>query len=170
MRLPNLPARRPPLTALFALALALPAGRVEAQDDDGYRIGLTVGGTSTIAVVLERMEGRRGLELTMGTWSFRNVSFSAVVKGYLGPSAFRPAIGAGLWALASFSAADGERRGMALLARFPIGFDWRVASGNYVGLEVGVTRALWIRRADFSELSPSPRLVPIPGFSYRVAP
>ena len=133
-------------------------------------MGLTVGGTSTLAVVLERIDGRRGLELTVGTWSFRNVSVSAVAKAYLGPSAFRPVLGGGLWALAALSAPEGERKGVALLARFPIGFDWRVASGNYLGMDVNVTRALWIRRADFSELPPSPRLVPIPGLSYRVMP
>jgi hypothetical protein len=169
MPLPK-PCPRPRLlVALGLLALAVPGARAEAQDD-GYRMGLTVGGTSTIAVVLERIDGRRGLELSVGTWSFRNLSVSAVAKAYLGPSAFRPVLGAGVWALAGLTAAEGERKGAALLARFPIGFDWRVASGNYLGLDVSVSRALWIRRADFSELAPSPRLVPIPGLSYRIMP
>ena len=158
------------LAGLLVLALSGPAAEAAAQDDDGYRFGLVVGGTSTLAVVVERIEGRAGLELTLGTWSFRNVSVSAVAKTYLGPSAFRPTLGAGLWAIAGLSAAEGERKGVAVLARFPIGFDWRVASGNYVGLEVDVTRALWVRRADFSDLPPSPRLVPIPGLSYRFMP
>jgi hypothetical protein len=157
------------LPALIALALTCAAGRADAQED-GYRFGLSVGGTSTLAVVVERIDGRRGLELTVGTWSFRNVSVSAVAKAYLGPSAFRPALGAGLWTIAALSAPEGERRGVAVLARFPIGFDWRVAPDNYVGLDIGVTRALWIRRADFSDLPVSPRLIPIPGLSYRFMP
>jgi hypothetical protein len=161
-------------TTPFALCLALAVGTfprpLHGQQEDGYRFGVIVGGTSVLAVVLERLEGRRGLELTVGTWSFRNVSLSGVVKGYLGPSAFRPAIGAGLWTVVGVRPPEGERKGVAVLARFPIGFDWRIASGNYLGLEVDVNRALWIRRADFSDLPPSPRLVPIPGLSYRIMP
>jgi hypothetical protein len=155
------------------LGLLLPligADPASAQDEEGYRFGLSLGGTSTLAVVIERMDGRRGLELTVGTWSFRNLSVSTVGKVYLGPSAFRPALGAGLWTVIGLRAQEGERRGVALIARFPIGFDWRLAPDHFLDLDVSVNRALWIRRADFSDLPPSPRLIPVPGLSYRVMP
>jgi hypothetical protein len=154
---------------LLASLLARPLSAA-AQDEDGWRFGVLFGGTSTVAVVVERMEGRRGLELAVGTWSFRNVSVSGVAKAYLGPSAFRPALGAGLWTVVGLTPAEGERGGAAVIARFPIGFDWRLAPGHFLGLDVSVNRALWIRRADFSDLPPSPRLVPVPGLSYRAMP
>ena len=161
-------------TARWLLALlvtlVLPSSRVAAQDEDVWRFGLSAGGTSTIALVFERMDGREGLELTVGTWSFRNLSVSGVLKAYLGPSAFRPALGAGLWTVVGLRPQEGERGGMAILARFPIGFDWRFLDDHYLDLDVSVNRALWIRRADFSDLPPSPRLVPIPGLSYRITP
>ena len=152
------------------LALALCCARAEAQDEDAWRFGLSAGGTSTLALVFERMEGRKGLELTVGTWSFRNLSVSGVLKAYLGPSAFRPALGAGLWTVVGLRPQEGERGGVAVLARFPIGFDWRFLDDHYLDLDISVNRALWVRRADFSDLPPSPRLVPIPGLSYRITP
>jgi hypothetical protein len=152
------------------LALSARASDASGQNEDKYRFGLSLGGTSTFAVVLERLDGRRGLEVTVGTWSFRNVSVSAVVKGYLGPSAFRPAFGAGLWTVVGLSPLEGERKGVAVMARFPMGFDWRLASGHFLDLDVSVNRALWIRRADYSVMPPSPRLIPIPGVSYRFVP
>jgi hypothetical protein len=157
---------------LFALLLGLGTAPTptRAQDDDGYRFGLSLGGTSTLALIVERLEGRHGIELSVGTWSFRNVSVSALAKAYLGPSAFRPALGAGLWTVVGLRPAEGERRGVAVIARFPIGFDWRLAPDHYLDLDVSVNRALWMRRADFSDLPPSPRLIPIPGVSYRVMP
>jgi hypothetical protein len=163
-RLPGL------LFALGPLPALIGASPASAQDEDGYRFGVSLGGTSTVALIVERMEGRKGLELTIGTWSFRNLSVSAVGKAYLGPSAFRPAVGAGLWTVVGLRAQEGERKGAALMARFPIGFDWRLAPDHFLDLDVSVNRALWIRRADYSDLPPSPRLIPVPGVSYRMMP
>ena len=154
---------------LLLLLFAAPV-QARAQEEDGYRFGLSVGGTGTIALVVERLWGREGIELSVGTWSFRNVSVSALGKAYLGPSALRPAVGAGLWTVVGVSAPEGQRNGVAVIARFPIGFDWRLAPGHFLDLDVSVNRALWIRRADYSDMPPSPRLIPVPGVSYRVMP
>lgn len=162
---PTIRIRPTLLACALALLVGAPAGAQE--DDSDLRVGLVFGGTSVFGVVVEHLEGRRGIELTVGTWNFRNVSLSAVAKAYLGPSAFRPALGAGLWAVMGLRPQEGERGGAALIARFPIGFDWRVVPGHYLGMEVDVNRALWMRRADFSELPPSPRTIPIPAMSYR---
>lgn len=167
----NLPRLHPLASALLLATLIAPAP-LRAQEDDSrqYRFGIALGGTSVIAVIAEGLEGGRGLELTLGTFSFREVSLSAVVKAYLGPSAFRPAVGAGLWGLMSFAPRAGEQMGAALLARFPIGFDWRLGTNQYIGGEVNVNRALWIRRADRSELPPNPSPIPIPAFTWRASP
>jgi hypothetical protein len=163
-------ATSPSLAHRLALILLLVPACASAQDESELRLGLTVGGASILGVVIERIEGRRGLELTVGTLAFRDVSVSAVGKVYLGPSAFRPVVGAGLWGAWGLRSLPGERTGRALIARFPIGFDWRIASGHYLGGELNVNRALWIRRADFSDIPPNPRPIPIPGFSYRMTP
>jgi hypothetical protein len=166
--------RATPLALCLALALCLtlllcPVGAA-AQEGGELRIGLTFGGTAIFGLVIEHLEGRRGLELTVGTLSLRDVSVSAVAKTYLGPSAFRPVMGAGLWGTLGLRPRPDERAGAALIARFPVGADWRIGSGHYLVGEINVNRALWIRRADYSDIPPNPRPIPIPGFSYRISP
>jgi hypothetical protein len=158
-----------PLAAAASLALlcgALLPRDAHAQD---LRLGVSFGGTSLVAFVTELMDGRNSLELTVGTFSFRDLSASVVVRTYLGASAFRPVVGAGLWGILA-PPQDATRWGTALVARFPIGFDWRVAPGNFVDLDLNVNRALWIRRRDLEERPMNQRLVPIPGLGYRWAP
>ena len=157
-------------TLVFLLGLGAAAAPLRAQAQDGFRLGLSLGGTSLIGVVVERVSGRHALELTAGTWSFRDLSLSAAVKEYLGPSAMRPALGAGLWVELSRPAGAG-RTGTAVVARFPVGFDWRAGPGHYVLFEMNVCRALWVRRTDpADETPPAERLIPLPGLSYRWDP
>jgi hypothetical protein len=151
--------------ALLCGAL-LPQG-VHAQED--LRLGISLGGTSLIAFVTEIMEGRNSLELTVGTFSFRDLSASVVVRTYLGASAFRPVVGAGLWGILA-PPQDASRWGTAIVARFPVGFDWRLAPGHFVDLDLNVNRALWVRRKDLEERPMNSRLIPIPGLGYRWEP
>jgi hypothetical protein len=163
----------PSRTAVLFGALLAPLGAgaapAAAQEAGEFRVGVSLGGTALLALVLERLDEHAAVELSVGTWSFRDLSASAVVRGYLGASAFRPVVGAGLWAILA-PPQDAARWGTALVARFPIGFDWRLAPDHFVDLDFNVNRALWIRRRD-EELRPvNRRLVPIPGVSYRWAP
>jgi len=155
-----------PLALALALALSLVPGRARAQDPDGFRIGVSLLGTSMVSVVVEHMQGRRGLEVAVGTWTFRDLSVSGAVKAYFGPSAMRPFVGAGMWAL--LAAPKGEDLGgAALVARVPVGFDWRAAPGHFVGGDVNLSRALWLWRTDESAMPLTGRILPIPGLSYR---
>ena len=88
---------------LLLLLAAISPGWISAQAsrDDGIRIGLAVGGISTVGVVVEFFDGNYGIDLTVGTWSFRDISVSAVGKRYVGDHAARPFLGLGLWLAAA---------------------------------------------------------------------
>lgn len=168
------------LTALLPplLAAACAAAPLHAQDDRGdFRVGIRFGGTSLTALTLEWFDGRRALEMSVGTWRFRDVGVSVVAKEFFGASALRPSVGAGLWLMIApppeaLPAGSGtSRTPVALLARAPIGGDWRIGGGHAVGAEISITRALWIRRPSPEDLRPlGSKLVPIPALSYRWRP
>lgn len=156
---------------LLAAALASPAAAT-AQTPDGVRIGVTLGGTGFLGLSVELFdEGGRAVEMSVGTWNFRDVTASVVGKALLGPSDFRPVMGAGLWLVAARpdpEDPEATRTGLTLLARAPVGFDWAVGGGHYVGMDVNVIRPLWIRRTDPSDdRPPKGRIVPFPGIAYR---
>lgn len=154
-------ARRAALVALASLAV-LP-GNAAAQDR--FRVGLSFGGTGFVGVVGERVWGDRSLELLVSTFAFRDVSVSVVGKQAFGASWLKPTVGAGLWMMTGESE-DG--RGTAVLARFPLGADWKVSGPSHLTLEVNAARGLWVRRPDPADDFPiSQRLIPIPGLSYR---
>jgi len=133
---------------------------------DGLRFGLTFGGVSTAGVVVEYFDGTRGYDLTVGTWSFHDLSVSATVKEYFGASALRPFVGAGLWVV--LASPPGARTGIALVLRAPVGVDWRAGGDHYLGAALNVDRALWVRRTDPADDVPlNRRLVPLPEIYYR---
>ena len=166
------PKRR--LLCLTALILALAyvpsaAGCQSSTDDDGIRVGITIGGVSTVGLLLEYFDGNRSLDMTVGTWSFRYLSLSLVVKQYLGANAARPFVGAGLWVVAA-NPSDG-RRGLAAVLRAPVGVDWNGAGGHSLGGSINLNRALWVRRTDPEDDLPlNRRWVPLPGIYYRFEP
>ena len=105
-------------------------------------------------------------EYTVGTWSFRDLSLSVVHKQYYSGGDIRGIVGAGLWTVFAFPP-EGHT-GIALLARFPVGVQWTASGEHFLSLEVGLNRALAIRRTDPTDsLPPNRRLVPLPGASYR---
>ncbi len=160
MRLYSL-ARFVPLFALFA------AGPVAAQAD-ALRVGISLGGISTIGLILEYEDGQGSTELTIGTWSFRDLSTSIVRKQRFGTAQLRPVLGIGLWAIIAFPAEG--RTGAALVVRAPVGAEWDIDSGatNFLTLDLNVNRAIWVRRTDAEDETPlNRRLVPLPGVSYR---
>ncbi len=163
----------------FAAALALiltcvgpsPArGQTPGPDaGDGVRFGISVGGISTIGVSVEFFRDSRSLDLTVGTWRFRDVSLSAVARQYLGAGAARPVVGLGLWTVAAKPARD-ERLGWSLVVRAPIGVDWELSDPHAVGFFLNVNRGLWVRRSDPEDTAPlNRRLVPLPEVYWRVA-
>lgn len=158
-----------PAIILAATLLAPTAASAQgAGNDDGVRVGVTFGGISTVGFVVEYFDGSRSLELGVGTWSFRDVSASLVVKEYFGAGALRPFLGAGLWLVGSAPLRDGERIGLAAIVHAPIGVDWRAGGDHYVGASLNVNRALWVRRTDpDDDFPPTRRLVPLPGVYYR---
>ena len=92
---------------------------------DALRIGLTVGGASKFGVVLESfLNGNQSLELTVGTWSFKEISTSLVIKRYFRSNdldsgwykPIHPFIGAGLWVVGAKPPA--ERLGLASVQSF----------------------------------------------------
>ena len=149
--------------------LAVQACSVAAQGKDagtGWRVGLSFGGISTFGVVVERFSGTHAVELGLGTWAFRDVSLSAVYKEYFFGSRVRPFVGAGLWTVWAFP--RGERTGVALVARAPIGAEWTFVDDHSAGAVLNVNRALAVRRTDpDDELPPNGRIVPLPEVYYR---
>lgn len=151
------------LAALLAIA---PAGGVAAQQANTIRVGISAGGTSTLGLLLEYVDGHGSTEISVGTWSFRDLSVSLVRRQYFGVSALRPVLGVGLWGI--LATPEGERPGMALVLRAPIGMDWRAGSTHFLTLDLNVNRGIWVRRTDPDDDTPlNQRLVPLPGLSYR---
>ncbi len=158
--------------ALLALALAgvIPAALapvpVHAQQANTIRVGLSAGGVSTLGLLIEYVDGHGSTEFTVGTWSFRDLSVSLVRRQYFGVSSLRPVLGVGLWGI--LATPEGERPGMALVLRAPIGMDWRMDGDHFLTLDLNVNRGLWVRRTDPTDDTPlNQRLVPLPGISYR---
>lgn len=152
--------------ALSALLLGPGASELRAQDVEGWRFGISVGGVSTVGLVLERVDSWGSVEVLLGTWAFRDVSLSTVYKNTIGGGALRGVVGLGLWTVLAFP--PDERAGVALVARAPVGFQWELQDDQFLGAELGFSRALAIRRTDpEDDTPPSNRIVPLPGASYR---
>jgi hypothetical protein len=157
---------------LLALAWSSP---VEARirtasgpDPEGLRIGVSLGGISFIGFIMEYRWGNRSVDLTLGTWSFRDLSVSLVGKQYFGPGDLRPFSGLGLWAVLNPHHDPDEQAGFALVARAPVGVDWNLDADHYLGGSLSLNRALWIRRKDpRDDTPPRNRFIPLPGFYYR---
>src|SRR5690606_1003039 len=99
---------RLPRAAAVALALAvLLAGaatplRAQAPAPDageGWRIGLTLGGIATGGLTVEYFRDAWSLDVTFGTFSFRDLGVSPVLKRYLGSRAARAYVGLGFWTI-----------------------------------------------------------------------
>ncbi|MBT8337249.1 MAG: hypothetical protein KJO11_11645 [Gemmatimonadetes bacterium] len=152
------------LTALVGLLLmAQPA---EAQRRETARLGISVGGVSTIGVIVEYLDGQGSIELNVGTWSFRDLSVSVVRRHYLGVARVRPTVGLGLWGVLAFPS-DG-RPSAALVVRAPIGVEWSTWDAHALTLDVNVNQGIWIRRSDPDDDNPmSRRLIPLPGAAWR---
>ena len=170
------------LILMFFMVLAGVSPQLSSAQD-GLRIGLTVGGASKFGVVLESfLNGNHSLELAVGTWSFKEISTSLVIKRYflsddLDSSWYKkpihPFIGAGLWVVGAKP--PGELLGLALSAIVPIGVDWSFPSDAdlqdlilSLGISVNLNRALLVRRSNPEDQLPlNGRLVPLPGAYYR---
>jgi hypothetical protein len=156
------------LVAVLALVTPHPTA-LAAQEigyGEGVRFGITAGGISTIGFAVEFFENHHSLDITVGTWSFRDLSVSVVGKEYFGAGALHPYVGGGLWIVAA--APRDERPGFAAVLRAPVGVDWRVAGRHSLGLAINVNRALGVRRTDPEDNLPlNKRLVPLPGVYYR---
>ena len=157
-------ALRVPLAV--GLGLALCARPCAAQDR--VRFGIVFGGLGFVGGVVEGVWDDRSAEVVVSTFTFHDVSVSVAGKQFFGASWLKPAVGAGLTYMVARSP-DGV--GSALIARFPLGGDWKMSPGHYLTWEVNVTRALTVNRPDPTDTSPpTQRIIPFPSLSYRLAP
>jgi hypothetical protein len=131
------------------------------------RIGVSFGGISTFGVMLEVFRDTHAAELALGTWSFRDLSLSAVYKEYFFGSRVRPFLGGGFWIVAAFP--PEERTGLAFVLRAPAGVEWSFLDEHSVGAALNLNRALAVRRTDPDDDLPlNGRLVPLPELYYRL--
>lgn len=162
-----LPALR---RSLRILCLWMPLGALPGTEAASaqYRFGIAFGGAGMVGVVAEYRWERQGLELQAGTWRFRDLSLSLTGKQYIGSYAVEPYAGFGLWGIV---AGAREGTGYGLIARFPVGMDWRFASNHALGGALYLNRALAVKRPDPQDRRP-PRgvLIPLPELSYRWQP
>lgn len=168
---PSLRPLRAVAAVLLLVVAATPAPPPLAAQEDGVRMGVMLGGSGLVGASLELLGRHRTLELTVGTFSFGELGVSLTAKEHFGASAFRPSLGAGLWLMVAPPHREDpaeERSGLILLARVPLGFDWRMTDHQYLTFDINATRALWIRRPDLTDDRPtSGALVPIPALGYR---
>ncbi|MCH1570812.1 MAG: hypothetical protein L7S64_05655, partial [Longimicrobiales bacterium] len=119
--------------AKLVLLLAMLTSPLVAQGPnagDGMRFGVSFGGISTVALSVEFFRDSRSLDISVGTWSFQDLSLSTTVRQYFGASALKPVVGAGLWLAAARPTGEGERTGLALVLRAPLGVDWSMADDH----------------------------------------
>jgi hypothetical protein len=156
------------LAALVLAALLVLAGpRAASAQDEGLRVGVYFGGTSLVGVLFDYFDASGSTEITLGTFSFRDLSVSVVRRQRFGGGDVQPTVGLGLWAITALPG-DGERTGLALVARAPIGLDWNLQGDHFLTVDANLNRALLVRRTDPEDLTPpASRIVPLPGFSYR---
>ncbi|MDH5758526.1 MAG: hypothetical protein OEZ65_02970 [Gemmatimonadota bacterium] len=177
---PRLPAardlrarrRRALVPALVVGMTILSAGTaVQAQTattESGVRFGVTFGGISTWGVNVEFFEGQYGLDVNLGTWTFRDLGIAVSGRRYLGDHVIRPYAGSGLWFALGAPVDESERVGMALVLQFPVGVEWDITDTHALGLNVNVNRGLLVRRSDpEDDLPMAGGIVPFPGFYYR---
>ena len=158
----------------FALVLAsglvcvAPASAQTSLQDDQLRIGITLGSTSFAGLSVEYFFGeRRSVDFTLGSWSLRDASSSVVVKQYLGGGNARAYVGLGLWNVLAWQE---EGFGSALILRAPVGLEFEPFSKAAVGVELSLSRALLVNRADPEDNTPpADRIVPLPGFTFKWA-
>lgn len=161
-RFPNRAAVRASRAMVLAAAISLAAAATARAQ---YRFGLSLGGAGTVALVAEYRWDHQGLEVQVGTLRFRDLSLCVSGKQYVGSNAAEPFVGAGLWAIVARAE---EGTGYGLIARFPVGFDWEVASRHSVALTVHLNRALALKRPDQEDRRPPRKiLVPLPELGYR---
>jgi hypothetical protein len=155
-------------SALFLACIASPIAAQGSDAGDGVRIGISVGGISRVGLTVELFRNTHAIDFGLATRSFRDVSISAVYKEYIGGRALRPFAGAGLWATIAAPTIAGERTGLALVLRAPIGLDWGFADNHAVGAALNLNRGLTVRRSDPEDRAPmNGRLVPLPEVYYR---
>ena len=154
-----------PLAAVF-LIVATPVSGQGGGAGDGVRLGIAFGGIATVGFTVEYFDDHQSVEVTVGTWSFKDVSASVLLKHYFGAGDLLPFVGGGLWLVAAKP--ESERTGFAAVLQAPLGVDWRTAGRHHVGLHLNVNRALAVRRTDPDDDLPlNNRLVPLPGVYYR---
>lgn len=159
------------LTFLLACVATAPLDAQGSNAGDGLRIGLSFGGISTVNVTVELFRNTHAAEFGIGTWAFRDVSFSAVFKEYIGGRALRPYAGLGLWTVVAAPALEGERVGTALVLRAPVGVDWEFVDRHAIGAAINLNRGLAVRRSDpEDDLPMNKRIVPLPEVYYRFRP
>jgi hypothetical protein len=158
------------VVVLLALAaLAFPVTAQGKRTGDGVRIGVSLGGISSYGLSVEIFRDTHAAEMTVGTWAFHEISLSAVYKEYFFGSRVRPFVGGGLWVVSAFP--RGERTGVALILRAPVGVDWSFVDHHSVGAALNVNRALAVRRTDPDDDTPLVgRIVPLPELYYRLRP
>lgn len=166
--------RRPALSRLLPASLVLLAlswSPLSAQQDEAWRVGLTLGGSSFVGVVVEYRRDATAVELGLGTWSLRDAAVTLSGKYYAGRASVSPYAGLGLWLVVAppGDTTEEERTGAALILRAPLGVDGGVADHHAIGLELALNRAIAVRRTDLEDVTPpSRRLVPLPGIYYKV--
>ena len=140
--------------------------QADPADSDRVRFGVTIGGTGFLSLGLEYQFHNRGVELSVGTFSWRDISLSIVGKQYVGGGDGRVFVGAGVWGVAAFP--SDARTGYAFVLRAPIGVDWHAVERHSLGFELNLNRAVAMRRTDpEDERPPRPRVVPLPALYYR---
>jgi len=164
-------ARGSVVTALLLVLGAVSASAASAQGTgagEGWRVGIQFGGISTVGLTFEAYRDNLAVDVTLGTFGFRDLGVAVEGKHYFGGRAARPFAGAGLWAVL---ASSDPRPGLGLIARVPLGVDWHVSEHHATGFVIGVNRALAVRRPDpTDDRALNRRLVPLPGVYYRWTP
>jgi hypothetical protein len=161
-------------SAAMLACVATPLVAQGSEVGDGLRVGISLGGISAIGVTVELFRDTHAVDFGVGTWSFRDLSISVVYKEYIGGRALRPFVGAGLWMVAAAPSLEGERTGLALVLRAPLGVEWGFVDSHSVGAALNLNRGLGVRRSDPQDDGPTMHLarayVPLPEVYYRFRP
>jgi hypothetical protein len=142
-------------------------GAAQTSESDLLRFGVSLGSTAFLGVSVEYVWDQTGLEVSLGTWSFHDFSIAVSGKQYLGEGVAKGFVGLGIWNVTAFQS---EGTGTGLIVRAPVGAELETFDRGVLGVELNLSRAVWVKRADPEDRTPPrDRVVPLPGFYYKWA-
>jgi hypothetical protein len=103
--------------------------------NNGYKIGISFGGSQFVALSVEKFFSDNSFRLNLGFFEIHEICLSGSFNHYFLSSKVRPFVGIGIWDVLAITP---RGIGSLTLLNIPIGVDWNVKNRHFLGTEVDV--------------------------------